>query len=344
VVTYDGTPKPLGPVPARRLRLGTIGAGVLSSARIYPCLHTLPVELVAVCDLSRERADHAARSFGAGAVYTDHRAMLAEEDLDAAIVCVAPAQHAPLAIEAMEAGLHVYTEKPPAASAADAAAVVEASRRLGRTCMTGFKKRFAPVYRRARAAIADPAFGGLSLLVVHAAGGPGYRDAPGLPGSGFLLDYGIHAIDLARYLGGEVAELEARRDGDDSYAVTLAFADGGLGVLALSGRRSWGVPTERVEATGAPGHFLSVDNSSELVRHAGDRVVELSRPVLSTMAGDSLVETGFQPELAEFVDAVLGGREPESSIASSYRTMVLYERIAQAAAAPRRAPAAAATP
>jgi predicted dehydrogenase len=49
------------------------------------------------------------------------------------------------------------------------------------------------------------------------------------------------------------------------------------------------------------------------------------------MAGDSLVETGFQPELAEFVDAVRSGREPESSIASACETMRLYEAIAQAA-------------
>src|SRR4051794_32150898 len=113
---------------ARPIQLGVIGAGYLSSARIYPCLHTLPVELAAVCDLDRELAERNAKRFGAPAVFTDHRRMLAEANLDAVIVCVGPALHARLAIDVLEAGLPVYTEKPPAATAAEALAVVEASR------------------------------------------------------------------------------------------------------------------------------------------------------------------------------------------------------------------------
>src|SRR5690349_5571451 len=133
----------------------------------------------------------------------------------------------------MEAGLPVYTEKPPAATAAEARGMWEASRRLGVTCMTGFKKRFAPAYRAARAAIEDPAFGAPSLLAASVGSGP-YRNDPADPSSQFLLDFGIHAIDLARYLLGDVAEVTARRQGDDSYAVTLAYASGAVGVLALS--------------------------------------------------------------------------------------------------------------
>ena len=92
-----------------------------------------------------------------------------------------------------------------------------------------------------------------------------------------------------------------------------------------------GVSTEKLELTGGPGQFLTIENSTELTRFSGDAVVERRRPVFSTMAGDSLVETGFQPELAAFVDAVRTGSEPESSIASSYESMRLYEAIAEAA-------------
>lgn len=214
------------------LRLGIIGAGYLSSARIYPCLHTLPVRLAAVCDLDIELARHHARRFGGEAVFSDHRSMLAEADLDAVIVCVGPAQHAALAIEIMEAGHPVYTEKPPALSAADAREVLETSRRCGAICMTGFKKRFAPVYRAARAAVDDEAFGGASLLSIDYASGS-YRNDPADPRSQFLLDFGIHVIDLARYLIGEVAQVSAHRRGYDTYVATLEFASGALGVLAL---------------------------------------------------------------------------------------------------------------
>lgn len=312
---------------ARSLRLGTIGAGRLSSSRIYPCLHTLPVELAAVCDLDRSKAEHAAAKFGGQAVYTDPGTMLANADLDAVIICVGPEWHSRLAIQVMEAGLPVYTEKPPAVRAADARDMLHVSRRLDKICMTGFKKRFAPAYRKARAAIMREDFGEPSLLSIDYACGPSYTNDPSDPRSQFLLDFCIHIIDLSRFLCGEVGEVYARTKGDATYTVNLAYRHGALGVLALSANRDWNVSTEKVEVTGAPGQFLSVENSVRLVRYAGDVVVDWHNPTFSTARGDSLVETGFQPELMEFVTCVREGREPESSIASSLRTMRLYEAI-----------------
>lgn len=313
------------------IRLGIIGAGNLASMRIYPCLHMLPIRLVAVCDLDREKAERNARKFGAEKVYTDHQQMLAAGGLDAIIICVGPDLHARLAVEVMEAGLPVYTEKPPAVRAADAYAMWETSRRLGMICMTGFKKRFAPAYQKARAAIASDGFGVPTLLSIDYACGPTYPNNPDDPRSQFLLDFCVHIIDLSRFLCGDVAEVYARETNETTYAVHLVFESGGLGVLALSANRAWAVATEKVEVTGGPGQFISVDNSVRMVRHIGDTIAEWHDPSFSTARGDSLVETGFQPELAAFVDAVREGHEPESSISSSYRTMCLYEAIAQSA-------------
>lgn len=313
------------------LRLGIIGAGQLASSRVYPCLRYLPVSLAAVCDLDRERATRNARVFGGEAVYMDHRQMLAQAALDGVIVCVGPEGHSRLAVEILEAGLPVYTEKPPAVTAADARTVLEASRRTGRIAMTGFKKRFASAYRKARAAIEGAEFGTPTLLSIDYCCGPTYGNDPADPRSLFLLDFCIHIIDLARYLMGEVEEVYARQRGGTTYAVNLLFRNGALGVLALSANRDWAIATEKVEVTGGPGQFLGVDNSVRLVRFVGDRVADWHDPSFSTARGDSLVETGFMPELGEFVAAIQEGREPESSIASSYRTMRLYEAIARAA-------------
>ncbi|HVX43230.1 MAG TPA: Gfo/Idh/MocA family oxidoreductase [Mycobacteriales bacterium] len=313
------------------LRLGIVGAGSLSSAKIYPCLHRLPVQLAAVCDLDRERAERNARKFGGQAVFTDHRAMLAEAELDAVIVCVGPEAHAELSIEIIRHGLPVYTEKPPAVSAQDARRVRDASEQYGRICMTGFKKRFAPAYRKARAAVLVAGFGDPELLSIDYCCGPGYRNDPAAPRSRFLLDFAIHIIDLSRYLFGEVAEVAARERNLSTYAVSLRFANGALGVLALSSHRDWAVPTEKVELTGGPGQFISIDNSVEMVRYDGARIADHHRPSFSTARGDSLAETGFAIELQEFVDAVRSGTEPESAIRSSYETMRLHDAIVVAA-------------
>ncbi len=84
---------------------------------------------------------------------------------------------------------------------------------------------------------------------------------------------------------------------------------------------------EQVELTGGPGQIISLENSVKMVRYSGGQVADWHDPTFSTARGDSLVETGFERELEEFVAAVREGREPESSIASSYQTMRLYEAI-----------------
>jgi myo-inositol 2-dehydrogenase/D-chiro-inositol 1-dehydrogenase len=287
----------------------------------------LPVELAAVCDLDRQKAERNARKFGGQTVYTDPEKMLSEADLDAVIVCVGPEWHSRLAIQVMEAGLPVYTEKPPAISSADARNMLESSRRLDKFCMTGFKKRFAPAYRKARSAITQDDFGPLSLLSIDYACGPSYANDPTNPRSQFLLDFCVHILDLSRYLCDDVAEVYALTKDETTYAVNLLFRNGALGVLALSAHRDWNVSTEKVEITGSAGQFMSVENSVQLIRYSGSTVVDWHNPTFSTARGDSLLETGFQPELMEFVTCVRDGRVPESSIDSSYRTMCLYEAI-----------------
>jgi predicted dehydrogenase len=312
------------------LRLGIIGAGALSSKRIYPCLHYLPVQLAAVCDLDRAKAEKNARKFGGQAVYTDHRQMFREVNLDGVVVCVGPEAHHQLAIEAMEAGLPVYTEKPPAVTPDAARSVLEASQRTGQICMTGFKKRFAPAYLKAQQAVTSPEFGAPSLLSIDYCSGH-YSNDPENPRRQFLLDFCVHIIDLSRFLFGEVVEVFARTQDQISYAVNLQFANGAIGVLALSCHRDWRVSTEKVELTGGPGQFISLNNSIQMVRYAGDTIMDWHDPSFSTAGGDSLIETGFERELEEFVTAIQQQRQPESSIASSYRTMLLYEAIRQSA-------------
>lgn len=295
-------------------------------ARLLPCLHTLPVRLEAVCDTDRARAEDAARKFGAAHVYGDHTTLLEKSRLQAVLIAVGPDEHCRIACEAMEAGCAVFIEKPPAATAAEAERMRVTSERIGRICMTGFKKRFAPAYRKAHEALGRGELGELTLLTIEAACGP-----YGPLGRDFLLDFGIHAIDLVRYLGGEVDEVSASSLGSHTYAASFVFASGAVGTLGLSANRTWQTATERVELTGNGGSFLQVDNSVELLRFAGGSIAEQHRPVFSTMGGDSLVETGFQPELDAFVDAVRTNTEPEASIRDAHVTMLLYEAIATAA-------------
>jgi predicted dehydrogenase len=210
--------------------------------------------------------------------------------------------------------------------------VRDASRRTGKLCVTAFKKRYAPAYVKAKAIVESAEFGAPHLLSIDYASGP-YRNLPDNPRSWFLLDFAIHIIDLSRYLFGEVAEVFAWERQQTAYAVTLRFASGAVGTLALTSHRDYAVSTEKVELTGGQGRMLSLANSVELTYWQDREIRAWHSPSFSTAGGDSLVETGFQGELAAFVAACRGGPEPPSSIASSYRTMLLYEAIKQSAEA-----------
>ena len=318
---------------SRHFRLGMIGAGNLASRRLYPVLHSIPnLVLAAVCDLDEAKAKRNAQKFGGERAFTNHRTMLAEANLDAVVVCVDPRVHESLSIEVMEAGLPVYTEKPPAVTAAGARRVLETSQRTGKLCVTAFKKRYAPAYVKARTIVNSADFGAPHLLSIDYASGP-YDNDPENPRRWFLLDFCIHIIDLTRFLFGEVAEVFAWERERTAYAVSLRFVNGAVGTLAMTSHRDYAVSTEKVELTGGQGRMVTMSNSVELTYWQDKEIRAWHSPSFSTSGGDSLLETGFQPELASFVEACRGGQKPPSSIESSYRTMLLYEAIKRSAEA-----------
>ena len=156
------------------------------------------------------------------------------EDLEAVIVWMRPHARQALVIEALEAGYHVLVPKPPALSLADARALAAAADRADRRLMVHFHRRFSYAVTEARRIMAGPSFGQLTQLSCSFCSGPydavrsvGYDDPVHA-----LCDFGIHHLDLARYLGGEVAEASvhhAALDGGAAFAVALSFENGRSG-------------------------------------------------------------------------------------------------------------------
>jgi len=309
------------------IRLGIVGAGNLSTRRIYPYVGAAGARLVGVCDLDPGKAERNARLFG-GRAYCDMREMIAKEEPDGVIICVGPEAHANLAPIVMKAGIPVYTEKPPAPDAASALEVARVSRKTGILCTTAFKKRYAVAYTRAKEFISGFPPEDLYSISVDYASAQYANDSPR---NEFLLDFAIHAIDLVGYLFGDAAEVFAFAKGEDAWAVSLRFATGALGILNLNDARSFTVPTEEVEISIRGGNFMTVHNSSSWRICENGRPAEWREPPTFTSAGDSGNETGHLAELADFVAAIREGRRTRSDIYESYKTMVLYETIRKSA-------------
>lgn len=127
------------------IRAGFIGCGSHSFRNIYPTFQFAPVKLVAVCDLDLEKAEAYRIEFGGERAYANHVEMLEKEQLDAVFIVTGyNAQGRPLypnlAIDCLTAGVHVWIEKPPAASCYEIERMMDAAERNSRTVGVGLKK------------------------------------------------------------------------------------------------------------------------------------------------------------------------------------------------------------
>ncbi|WP_055107406.1 Gfo/Idh/MocA family protein [Paenibacillus ihumii] len=114
-----------------KIRIGIVGAGQIGKAHLEQYMEIPGAAVIAICDINLEEARRAAGKHGIAKVYADYREMLEQEELDAVDVCLHNNYHMPVTTAALEAGKHVYCEKPIAGSYADGLRMLETASRCG---------------------------------------------------------------------------------------------------------------------------------------------------------------------------------------------------------------------
>jgi predicted dehydrogenase len=303
-----------------------IGAGGHASRIIYSCFPYLNgAQVVANADLDEARATSIARRYGIANSYTDYHQMLEREKPHGVLICVGADFHARTAIELMEAGYHVYTEKPPALDFEQCRQMLQTRRRTGKVCMTAFKKRFAPAYQKTKAVIESEAFGRPSLLTLTRTSG-NWREGEDSV-SVYLRENAIHVVDLMAYLFGPITRVMATSRSIATAAITLDFQNGGIGTLAVTDRMSYARGWEVVTAVGDGGVCIQVDNSVEMSAFKFDQPIAAHKPEFVAGGSLSLVEQGFLGELQAFVDAIQNGTEPDADIAHATHAMAVIKAV-----------------
>jgi len=117
----------------RRVRLGLVGAGSHARRTLLPALAYLPAELRGICDLDADLAQQTASQYGCRP-YGSLEEMAREESLDGVLLAAGPRAHPALAREALEAGLHVWMEKPPSFRAEEIKPLLEKRGEARRAC------------------------------------------------------------------------------------------------------------------------------------------------------------------------------------------------------------------
>lgn len=188
------------------IKIGIIGAGGMANYHV-PGFRQAGAEVVALCDVSEAAARRAADKHGIARIFTDVAELLRLPGLDAVSVIVPNKFHAPLALQALAAGKHVFCEKPPALNAAEMTAMLAAARQAKRTLMFNFNNRARPESYAMMDFIKAGRVGTINTCQarwIRRAGIPGFGGwftTKALSGGGPLIDL-LHMVDLGLYFMG----------------------------------------------------------------------------------------------------------------------------------------------
>ena len=201
----------------RQVKVGVVGCGEVARRIYLPEFHRIHEKavLVAVCDRVEARAKAAQERSGAKAYYTDLDRFLRESDAEIVVNLTPHRAHVPVSLAALEAGRHVYTEKPMAQSLDDAARMIEVAKahRVKLACAP--VTLLLPTQRRWRQLIAEGAIGRITFARAQALYPPIWDEFPPehvwyfAAGSGPLLDMGVYLLTAMTGLFGPAVRVSA---------------------------------------------------------------------------------------------------------------------------------------
>ena len=318
------------------LRIGIAGCGRAATIHLGRLLKRDDVELAGLADPDAASAEALAGLVPAAhapvPVFADAKDMLAAVVPDALAIFAPHRAHYRLAMDALQAGCHVFIEKPLSTNSQEADDIVNLARGRGRVVAVGHQYRLSPYLAEARKRLAEGAIGPITLisaslsapwLARHQEKADAWRLDPKYAGGGILADVGDHLLDALLWLTGQpVAEVAAFQTRvapalDVVTAAALRLRDGTPATLGISGVCSAGL--FELSFFGEKGR-IRVGNAS-LVESSGDGTEDAEAaltPVVATIDGD-------------FVAAVSEGRPPCCPAEEAVATVRALEAIARSA-------------
>ncbi|MDX9981900.1 MAG: bi-domain-containing oxidoreductase [Lentisphaeria bacterium] len=314
------------------VNLGVIGAGNFARTMLLPHLKGAGVNLAGVAAATGISARDTARKFGFDTCTTDYTELLADEGIDAVLVATRHDLHGRVVREALQAGKHVYTEKPLCLNEAElaeiAAVYAEAAAGARPPILTvGFNRRYAPLVRRMK----DFFAGRQEPMVLHYRCNAGFMEKNSwyqdlAVGGGRIIGEVCHFIDTLQYLTGSdpvrVYARSIRTDNQattpaDNVVITLAFGDGSVASVTYLANGDPSFPKEYLEAF-ADRKVAVLDNFSRLTTMARGR-----RKVVKS----ALQDKGHKAEMQALAETLKGSRETPIPFASLYATTLATFKV-----------------
>lgn len=329
------------------LRGAVIGCGFFAANHLHAWRQIKDVELVAVCDLDKDKAKAAAATFGVPKSYTDAARMLEAEKPDFVDIVTTMPTHRPLVELAAGMGIPMIVQKPFAPTIGDCKAMVDAAAAAVVPLMVHENFRFQTPIKAVRSVLDDgvigkPFYGRITWRTAYDV----YANQPylALEERFIILDLVIHLLDVARYLFGEADALTCRTasvkpgiKGEDSAILLLGHESGTTSVIEgtyQSRQDPDPFPQTLIEIDGADGTLALLPDYQLKVVSPDGTVQQSVEPTLLPWAEKPwhLVQESVLETQRHWVDCLQHGREPDTSGADNLKTYALCETAYASAA------------
>jgi predicted dehydrogenase len=252
----------------RKLRWGVAGCGKFTETAFLPTIKLLRKSAVqAVYSRDISRATHLSEKFSVPEAYSDYDEFL-KSQIDAVYIGSVNSDHYTQVIKAARAGKHIFCEKPLAITSQQAEEMISACRENNVQISVNYTQRFHPVVAKAKEIIEGGMLGKLVSMQVNFninfEPGDNFRYKKDMSGGGALRDLGTHCLDIMRYLGGEITEIDGifddiiyKSEVDDFALGLVRFEKGGYGSFNVSYNNKKAF--NRIEILGYTG-ALSIEN------------------------------------------------------------------------------------
>lgn len=302
------------------LKIGIIGAGRIGKVHLESIsYHVKNATVTAMADpFMNEETEKLIRSYGVSKVTKDYKDILNDKDIDAVLVCSSTDTHAAISIEAINAGKHVFCEKPVDHSIEKIQAVADALKEHPDIkFQVGFNRRFDHNFAAIRKAYDDGKIGEAHILKITSRDPEPPNSAYIKVSGGIFLDMTIHDFDMACFLtDSDVEELYVNsavlvdpaigEQGDvDTAIITMKMANGALAVIDNSRKAAYGYD-QRAELFGSKGMVAtSNDTVSSAVISNADGVTG-EKPLFFFL---ERYMGSFSEEMRQFTEAVINDTE-----------------------------------
>ncbi len=325
-----------------------IGAGYFSPFQFEAWQRIPEVEITAVCNRDKKKAEPNMREYKIARHYTNYREMLETEKPDFVDIITPPETHYEMTCFAADRGIDVICQKPLAPSFSEATKIAEYAQKTGIRFMVHENWRFQPWHREIKKLVQNQEIGNIHFMNWRKRMGDGWGENAYIPRQPYFREYprlivyenGIHFIDTFRYLGGEIKRVFAYLKklnpviaGEDFALVNFEFEDPGL--LALWDANRYNEPNYdnprltfgEFQIDGTNGTMRLYSNGKLTIQKLGEKEKEHSytmHPI--NFAGDCVYTTQ-----RHFIDCLLTGKEFETNGPDYLKSLAVQEAVYRSA-------------